>query len=146
MTTDITRMGTILWPLPPCQQQRLLGLDRGCHSYSAESVFDVVFLDVWTPGCFPSKFGNIKLLCCLEEITGFADGAPIHKEDSQEIAGTAFTRFFMPNGLPRLVIVDEGSPFKGYLLGMCRLLEIPCTAVSPNNHRANRLERFSSVP
>ena len=112
------------------------------HGYDSKSPFDIQFLDVWTPGCLPSKQGHIKLLCSMDELCGFVEGAPIAKEDSITIAREAFSRIFIPNGLPRLVIVDDGSPFKGALRAMCKLLSIPCEPVSPQNHRAVRVERF----
>lgn len=50
--------------------------------------------------------------------------------------------FFVPNGTPHLVVVDDGRPFKGMVIAMCQLLGIPWTAVLLQNHRTVRLERF----
>ena len=51
-------------------------------------------------------------------------------------------RFFVPNGLPLLVVIDEGRANKGALLAMCKLLLLDTHVVSPGNHRALRVERF----
>jgi hypothetical protein len=42
---------------------------------NAEAPFDIIFLDVWTPGTVATDYGESKILTCLEAITGFADGA-----------------------------------------------------------------------
>ena len=96
--------------------------------------FDVITLDVWDPGEVTSKLGASKLLTCLCVTTGFTSGAFLDKEDSQSISFAAFAYFFVPNGLPRLVIIDAGSSFTGMMEEMCNLLRIPYHKVSKENH------------
>ena len=85
------------------------------YSYVNDQPFDIMFLDVWTPGEIPSKLGHLKVLTMLEGMSGFAGVAPIAKEDSATIAQATFRSFFIPFGLPRLVVVDAGNPMHGVL-------------------------------
>ena len=72
------------------------------HSLACDVPFDVVFLDVWTPGNIVDKSGSVKVLtfiCCM---TGFAMAAFLDMQsvDSQTIATTAVGSFFNFCGLP----------------------------------------------
>jgi hypothetical protein len=58
------------------------------------------------------------------------------------IARAAFLSFFMPNGLPKLVIVDAGSEFAGALTEMCTSIGVPFHRVANGNHKAILNERF----
>ncbi len=63
--------------------------------------FDVVFLDIWSPGDIPDKDGSWKVLTCLDCMTGFANAVTLGKEISaKKLAFKAFASFFVPNGLP----------------------------------------------
>ena len=90
------------------------------HAYINDSPFDIMFLDVWTPGEVPSRLGHIKVLTMLEGMCGFAGAAPLAKEDSIAVAQATFTSFFIPFGLPRLVVVDAGNPMHRVLEVMCK--------------------------
>ena len=78
----------------------------------------------------------------MEELAGFVDGAPILDETSATVARELFLRFFVPNGLPRLVVVDAGSAFAGLVAAVCKILCVLVSTGSPGNHRAIRVERF----
>jgi hypothetical protein len=75
-------------------------------------------------------------------MTGWADASFLAEVNSRNVATGAFQDFFVPNGLPKMVIYDSGSEFAGILQGMCKLLRIPAEGVAPENHRAIRNERF----
>jgi hypothetical protein len=108
----------------------------------AEVPFDVVFLDVWSPGDIQEKNGEIKILTCLDGMTSFAGATPVKEMTSTAIARAAFMAFFVPNGLPRLIIFDAGSEFAGPMREMCQQLAIPFHQVSKENHKAILCERF----
>ena len=112
------------------------------HSYITDVPFEIMFLDVWTPGDIPSRLGHLKVLTMLEGMCGFAAAAPLAKEDSTNIAQATFTSFIVPFGLPRLIVVDAGNPMHGLVIVMCKTLGIPHMTVARGNHRAIRNERF----
>ena len=71
----------------------------------------------------------------MEGITGYVGVILIRDETSETVAWVDFHNFFVSNGLPRIVIVDNGSAFKRILTLMCKLLFITCALVVPDNHR-----------
>ena len=112
------------------------------QTLNSDIPFDVITINVHTPGDMPSKDGDVKLLTCLDVMTGHASGAFLKAVTSTEAAITAFSQFFIVNGLPRLVIIDAGSENARELKCMCETLLIPCHVVSAENHKAVSCERF----
>jgi hypothetical protein len=143
----------------PCVYQDVVEAIRGCthcrlanatshknqqvlQALPCDELFDVITLNFWDTGEITLKLGASKLLMCLCVTTNFASGAFLDKEDSQSILFAAFAYFFVPNGLPRLVIIDAGSSFVGMMEEMCNLLRIPYHKVSKENHCAILVEHF----
>lgn len=89
------------------------------QAIKTQEPFNLIFLDVWTPGDFPAKWGAIKALTCIKGMNSFAEAALIVKADSKTIAQAAFSSLFMPNGLPKLVVIEGGSKFGGALTEIC---------------------------
>jgi hypothetical protein len=58
------------------------------------------------------------------------------------MARLAFSHFFAPNGLPKLVIMDGGSEFKGVLITMCDQIGIQHCVAAPEAHNAILCECF----
>lgn len=113
------------------------------RTLAADVPFDVVFLDVWSPGDIAGKHGACKILTCIEAMSGFAGAAPLSKEaTSKDIAMAAFMHFLIPHGLPRLVVVDPDSLFKGKFELLLNILSIKQHTVAPKNHKAIRNERL----
>ena len=111
-------------------------------SISSDTPFDVIALDVWSPGDVMDKHGNVKGLTSLDTMTGFASVAVIKDTSSETVARTVFASFFVPNGLPKLILLDAGSENKGMLIDMCRILRVKHHAVAPENHNGVLCERF----
>ena len=113
------------------------------HSLSCDVPFDIMFLDIWSPGDIAEANGASKILtgmCCM---TGFANGGSLQKPITAEsVSLVAFSQMFIPNGLPRLIFVDQEGVFKGVFMELFGLLGIPVEAVAPENHKAIRCERF----
>jgi hypothetical protein len=114
------------------------------HDLPCDAPFDVVFLDVWSPGEVPEKTGEHSVLTFMDGMTGFAHAAFIREQavTSETLAAAAFSNFFVPFGLPRLVVVDAAGNLAGMFKDMCRTLLITVDAVSRENHKAVRNERF----
>ena len=112
------------------------------EALSCDGPFDVVSLDVWTPGGVVNKYGDTKVVTCTCTQTGFAGGDVLQTATSDELAMRSFSAFFIPNGLPRLVIIDAGSENKGLLTDMCSSMGIAFHMVSPEDHNGILCERF----
>lgn len=112
------------------------------EALSSDCPFDVIAIDVWSPGAVPDKEGNTKALTSLDTTTGFASAAILQSMQSESVARTCFASFFVPNGLPKLILIDSGSENKGALIGMCQILGVKFHMVSPEQHDGILCERF----
>jgi ribosomal protein L21E len=109
---------------------------------SCDTPFDVIAIDIWSPGAVPDKYGNTKALTSLDTMTGFASAAILQEATSEAVARACFATFFVPNGLPKLVLIDAGSENKGELISMCQTLRIKYHMVAPEDHNGILCERF----
>ena len=112
------------------------------QALSCDGPFDVIALDVWSPGNVVNRYGDTKVLTCLDTLTGFAGADILRTATSEEVAMRCFSAFFIPNGLPRLVIIDAGSENKGLLISMCTNLGVIFHVVAPEDHNGILCERF----
>jgi hypothetical protein len=114
------------------QTQQVLG------ALSMDEPFDVISMDVWHPGMTKltttTTHNQKAALTCLDNLTGFASLAFVPQIYSDTMARLAFSHFFIPNGLPKLVIIDGGSEFKGALIAMCEQLGISHYVTAPEQH------------
>jgi hypothetical protein len=102
-------------------------------------------MDIWYPGKTINsqhKTGQKAVLTCLCNTTGFASTAFISDITSDLVTRLAFAHFFVPNGLPKLIIIDEGSEFKGFLVLVCETLGIQYYVAPAESHNAVLCERF----
>ncbi|CAJ1965608.1 unnamed protein product [Cylindrotheca closterium] len=58
------------------------------------------------------------------------------------MARIAFSQFFTVRGLPRLILIDEGSENKDQFTALCDTIGIAYHTVSPENHDGMLCERF----
>ena len=77
------------------------------HELESNTPFDIVFLDVWEPGKVGEKDGSHKVLTCLECMMGFAAATVLGSNlSAKTLAMKAFSAFFVPYGLPKLIVVN----------------------------------------
>jgi hypothetical protein len=113
------------------------------QALSFDVPFDVISMDVWSPGTVPNRNQETKLLTSLDAMTGFASIDTLRANvDSHQVACRAYAAFFIPNGLPKLVLLDAGSENKGMLVDLCASLGIKHHVVSPEQHDGILCERF----
>jgi hypothetical protein len=54
-----------------------------------------------------------------------------------------FSHFFIPNGLPKMIVIDAGGEFKGMLITMCEILGVRYYPAAPEeDHNAISTESF----
>jgi hypothetical protein len=120
------------------QAQQILG------ALSTNEPFDIICVDVWHPGKTHQKTDTFQraVLTCLCNLTGFVSLAFLTRIDSELVTRIAFSHFFCPNGLPKMVILDGGSKFKGMLVEVCEALGVQYHVVTPENPNAILCKRF----
>ena len=111
-----------------------------------DKAFDMISMDIWYPGSTKTNMTMTKnqkaILTCLDNLTGFANLAFSSKVSLEMIARLAFSHFFVPDGLPKLVIIDGGSEMKGVLIAMCKQIGIPYYQAPPEAHNSILCKRF----
>jgi hypothetical protein len=113
--------------------------------------FDDITINVWylgkTNAQTPPQRGKEDrfqkaILTCLCTMTGFVSLAFISTVNSEATARMSFSHFFVSNGSPKLILVNDGSDFKGVLAQMCETLGIQYYVVAPEAHNAVFSKRF----
>ena len=113
------------------------------HALESSASFDIVFLDVWEPGEVSKKDGSQKVLTYIDCVTGFAAAVALGKDVLVKVlARKPFSAFFIPYGLPKLIVVDSARQFGGLFKEVFTRLLIPVHMVALENHKSIRNERF----
>ena len=105
--------------------------------------FDIVFLDVWEPGRVPEEDKSQKVLTFIDCMMGFAAVMTLIDDLlAENMARQVFASFFVPYGLPQMIVVDAARQFATLFQQLFARLLIPVHMVAPENHKAIRNERF----
>jgi hypothetical protein len=125
------------------ENQRILS------GHSVDEPFDIINIDVWHPGKTTTDTKKLDverhqkaILTSTCNLTGFASLAFISHLEAEVAARLVFSHFFIPNGLPKVIVIDAGSEFKGMLITMCEILGVQYYAAAPEDHNAISTERF----
>jgi len=76
----------------------------------AEQQFNILIIDIWSPGFNPGAKGEIKGLNPMDGMTGFIIGATLTSACAVAVAKTLYEQVFCKFGLPRMLVVNAGSP------------------------------------
>jgi hypothetical protein len=134
-----------------CQAANVTGHENQqiLTGHSVDEPFDIISVDVWHPGKTTTdtkRFGTERnqkaILTSTCNLTGFASMAFISVLEAEIAARLVFSHFFIPNGLPKVIVIDAGGEFKGMLITMCEILGVRYYAAAPEDHNAISTERF----
>jgi hypothetical protein len=82
--------------------------------------------------CTTMGFATTPHLRLIDGETGRrGDGETHRRGDGETVTQTAFTQIFVPNGLPKLILIDSDSVFKGVLLQFFRTIRSVVLRVCP---------------
>ena len=114
-------------------------------SIKALAPLDVWCFDAWKPGDIPNKGRgklppDVAVLTGMDVMTGFAAQGEMYAIDSEEAARVMLTRFGGVFGLPKLVLIDDGSKCKDLLIKTCEVLMIKYHVISKGSHKAMIVE------
>jgi hypothetical protein len=62
--------------------------------------------------------------------------------EAEVAARLVFSHFFIPNGLPKVIVIDAGGKFKGMLITMCEILGVRYYPAALEDHNTISTERF----
>ena len=97
----------------------------------SDNPFDVLFLDFCEPMDIPDQDGSRKILTLMDCMTVFGLGSAIFLKEikSDQAARWGFGNFFVPFGLPKMIVVDANG-----------------TKISPKAHREAWYDVISFSP
>lgn len=76
------------------------------------------------PSHHTDEHGNIALMNSMCKMSQFVVVVPVPDESSATLAGYFMQHILMKFGLCHLVVLDDGTPFKGDFITMCQALNL----------------------
>ena len=126
------------------QAQQILG------ALLIDEPFDIIAVDIWIPGVTQKKGSFLEdksgvrqaMLTSLCNLTAFATVGFLTTLESEVVAQVLMSQIIMPNGLPKMVVIDDDSLFKTELMPLLDDMGIPFHVVSAEQHEGILCERF----
>jgi hypothetical protein len=104
--------------------------------------FYILHVDLWAPGDIANYRGETYLMNAMCDLTGFVLVNATNDITAGNLARLFVQEVLLKIGFCGLVVVDDGSTFKGLFEQVCLLLGINYHPASPGNHKAVSVEHF----
>ena len=101
-------------------------------------------MDIWSPGTVVTNDqGNTGyLMDSMCDLTKFVVSTITFNITSHELAKLFMADVILSFEMCAIVVIDDGSTFKGNLILMCKALKIQYWILSRGNHKGNSCERY----
>ena len=105
--------------------------------------FWIMHVDLWSPGATTDNAGRKGyLLNAMCDISQFVISTPVFDISAANLAKVYMEQVILNFGISAIVVVDDGSSFKGAFKTMCEQLKITFWALSRGNHKGLSVERY----
>ena len=105
--------------------------------------FWIMHVDLWSPGLHEDADGNKGyLMNSMCDITQFVVSSPTTDITAAHLAQLFMADVVLTFGMCSVVVIDDGSSFKGVFIQMCRTLDITHWVLSRGNHKGNSVEKY----
>ena len=104
--------------------------------------FYILHVDLWAPGTIENYQGDTYLMNTMCDLTGFVLVTATNDTTAHNLARLFVQEVLLKVGFCGLVVVDDGSTFKGKFVEVCTLLNIDVHVASRGNHKAVGVEHF----
>ena len=111
-------------------------------SCPVSSPFTTLHTDLWLSGHFIDRNGNIVLMNVMCDMIQFVIIVPVLDETAATLAEHFIQRVFLKLDICHLVILDDGSPFRGVITEMCRSSHINYDVLAIRNHKILLVKKF----
>ena len=108
------------------------------QTIESDNPFHVLFIDFWELGEIQYRDGYYKIITCMDCMTGFGlvSSTGLKEIKSYQAARWHFGNFFVPFGIPKMIVVDADVRFSGTSKKTFQyILLIPVYAVARGNHK-----------
>ena len=105
--------------------------------------FWIMHVDLWSPGVTTDSAGRKGyLLNAMCDISQFVISTPVFDISAANLAKVYMEQVILNFGISAIVVVDDGSTFKGAFKAMCEQLKVTFWALSRGNHKGLSVERY----
>ena len=111
-------------------------------SWPVSSLFTITHAGLWMPGHFKDRNGNVALMNVICDMTKFVIVVPVSDEVASTLAEHFMYHVLIKFGICHLVILDDGSPFKGVFSTMCKALRINYDILDKRTHKGLLVKNF----
>ena len=110
--------------------------------------FWIMHVDLWSPGhavansTSSGKQRNAHLMNSMCDLTQFVISSVTYDITALELSQKFMSDVVLSFGMCAVLVIDEGSNFKGVFQEMCSILKITCWPLSRGNHKGLSVERY----
>ena len=104
--------------------------------------FYILHVDLWAPGEISNYRGETYLMNAMCDLTGFVLVTATNDISSHNLARLLVQDVLLKVGFCGLIVVDDGSTFKGLFKEVCAILTIDLHVAARGNHKAVGVEHF----
>ena len=102
----------------------------------------MLYVDIWMPGKYTDSKGNMALINAMCDMSQFVVGVPVPDETSATLVEYFFQHILMKFGIYHFNVLDDGNPFKGSFIAMCKALKLNYDILVKSNHKGLSVEHF----
>ena len=100
-----------------------------------EKTYIGLHVDLWSPGHMADHDGYKALVNTMCDITQFVVIVPVPDETSATLTSHFMQHVLLKFGMCHLVVIDDGTPFKGAFVAMCQVLNLNYGVLAKRNHK-----------
>jgi len=104
--------------------------------------FYILHVDLWAPGDIANYRGETYLMNSMCDLTGFVLVTATNDISAHNLARLLVQDVLLKVGFCGLIVVDDGSTFKGLFKEVCGILNIDLHVAARGNHQAVGVEHF----
>jgi hypothetical protein len=104
--------------------------------------FYILHVDLWAPGDIANYRGETYLMNSMCDLTGFVLINATNNITAHDLARLLVQEVLLKVGFCGLIVVDDGSTFKGLFRSVCDILNIDIHTAARGNHQAVGVEHF----
>ena len=111
-------------------------------SWHVSSLFTILYTDLWLTGNFTDSSGNVTLMNVMCDMTQFVIVVPVPNETASTLAENFVQHVLLKFGIRHLVILDDGSSFKGFFSTICKALNINYDILAKRSYKGLLVEKL----
>ena len=112
-------------------------------SWFVSSPFAILHVDLWMPGHYTDSNGCMALMNVMCGMSQFVVVVPVPGESSTTLASYFMQHVLLKFGLYHLVVLDDGTLFKGAFIAICEALNLNHDVLAKHNHKGLTVENFN---